>query len=137
MGSMGVPTDQNAKPSNRRSSRAKAALYSEDHKMTAFETGTLDTAGAAEMLHVSNQMVQTLARNGDLPAMWLGGKWLFLKSDLTEWISAQAREQQRARKERVEAAKAVINAQPKPKRGRGRPRKAIARFCDAEPANCR
>lgn len=80
---------------------------------------TLDTKGAAELLHISVQYTQQLANRGELPAVQLGGAWLFLKSDLIEWLAERARNEQRFRQEQAKLADQI----PKPVRSRGRPRK--------------
>ena len=80
---------------------------------------TLDTRGAAELLHVSESTVQTLARSGEIPAVQLGGHWLFVRQDLIDTLRANAAEQQRARREATERMALL----PKPSRSRGRPKK--------------
>ena len=82
-------------------------------------TDTLDTRGAAELLHVSEAYVQQLARAGVIPATQLGNHWLFIRQDLLDCLRARAAEEQRQRREQTELAA----AQPKPIRRRGRPRK--------------
>jgi Helix-turn-helix domain len=83
---------------------------------------TLDTKGAAELLHVSEKLCAKMAREGDIPAVWLAGQWLFLRNELINWLAERAREEQRARRETVMA---MANVQP-PKRSAGRPRKIHA-----------
>lgn len=80
---------------------------------------TLDTRGAAELLHVSESTVQALARAGEIPGTQLGGHWLFVRDDLIETLRARAAEEQRARRETAERMALL----PKPHRTRGRPRK--------------
>jgi len=82
-------------------------------------TDTLDTRGAAELLHVSEAYVQQLARTGRIPGAQLGNHWLFIRQDLIDCLRAMAAEEQRKRREQAELAA----AQPKPIRRRGRPRK--------------
>ena len=82
-------------------------------------TDTLDTRGAAELLHVSESTVQALARSGEIPGTQLGGHWLFIRQDLLDTIRARAAEEQRARRETTERLAAL----PRPTRTRGRPRK--------------
>ncbi len=50
---------------------------------------TLSVAEAAELLHLNAKRVQFLARNGRIPAMRLGRKWLFPRREL-ESLLAQA-----------------------------------------------
>jgi molybdopterin-binding protein len=50
---------------------------------------TLSVAEAAELLHLNAKRVQYLARNGRIPAMRLGRKWLFPRREL-ESLLAQA-----------------------------------------------
>jgi excisionase family DNA binding protein len=82
-------------------------------------TDTLDTRGAAELLHVSEAYVQQLARSGKIPGVQLGNNWLFIRQDLLDCLRAMAAEEQRKRREQTELAA----DQPKPIRRRGRPRK--------------
>jgi excisionase family DNA binding protein len=82
-------------------------------------TDTLDTRGAAELLHVSESTVQALARSGEIPGTQLGGHWLFVRQDLLDTIRARAAEEQRARREQA----AIIATLPRPNRTRGRPKK--------------
>ncbi len=82
---------------------------------------TLDTKGAAELLHVSIQLTQRLASRGEIPAVQLGKSFLFLKSDLIQWLTERARNEQRQRQEQVELA----DIMPRPIRPRGRPRKQM------------
>jgi len=79
---------------------------------------TVDTRGAAELLHVSEKTAAKLAREGELPAVWLAGSWLFLKSDIISWLMDRAREEQRFRKEQIQAAVQIQGP-----RSVGRPRK--------------
>jgi hypothetical protein len=83
---------------------------------------TLDTKGAAALLHVSEKFAAKMAREGAIPAIWLAGQWLFLRNELINWLAERAREEQRARREMVLA---MENVQP-PKRSAGRPRKIHA-----------
>jgi excisionase family DNA binding protein len=82
-------------------------------------TETLDTKGAAELLHVSEKLAAKMAREGELPAVWLAGQWLFVRHELLSWLTDKAREEQRFRREQ---ALAMADIQ-KPARGPGRPRK--------------
>lgn len=82
-------------------------------------TETLDTKGAAELLHVSEKLAAKMAREGELPAVWLAGQWLFVRHELLSWLTDKAREEQRFRREQ---ALAMADIQ-KPVRGPGRPRK--------------
>jgi excisionase family DNA binding protein len=84
-------------------------------------TDTLDTRGAAELLHVSESTVQALARAGEIPGTQLGGHWLFVRQDLLDTIRARAAEEQRARREHA----AIMATLPRPTRTRGRPKKLV------------
>jgi len=80
---------------------------------------TLDTKGAAELLHISVQFAQQLASRGEIPAAQIGGSWLFIRNDLLSWLSEKARNEQRLRQEQARIADQL----PRPERSRGRPRK--------------
>ena len=82
---------------------------------------TLDTKGAADLLHISTKLTQKLAQTGEVPAVYLAGQWLFPKAELLSWLTDRAREEQRMRREQALAAAEI----PKPVRGPGRPRKVV------------
>ena len=82
---------------------------------------TLDTKAAAELLHISVQFTQRLASRGEIPAVQLGKSFVFLKTDLIQWLAERARNEQRQRQEQVELA----DIMPRPIRKRGRPRKQM------------
>lgn len=82
---------------------------------------TLDTKGAAELLHISVQFAQQLANRGEIPAVQLGKSFLFLKSDLIQWLADRARSEQRERQRQM----ALAAEMPRPIRTRGRPRKQM------------
>lgn len=83
---------------------------------------TLDSKGAAELLHVSVKHVQELARKGEIPAVWIAGQWIFIKHDLLSSLAQRARDEQRQRREMSLHVNSIVESvnQRKP----GRPRKA-------------
>ena len=83
---------------------------------------TLDTKGAAELLHVSEKLTAKMAGEGELPAVWLAGQWLFIRHELISWLTEKAREEQRFRREQALAMADI----ERPVRGAGRPRKVHA-----------
>jgi len=83
---------------------------------------TMTTKHAADLLHISEKLCAKLAREGEIPAVWLAGQWLFLRDELINWLVERAREEQRSRRE---MALAMQNIEP-PKRSAGRPRKVHA-----------
>jgi len=56
----------------------------------------LDAEGAARLLHLNVKRVQTLARNGKLPASRVGRKWLFRREDLEALLGAKRQPAARA-----------------------------------------
>jgi len=50
----------------------------------------LDTREAAAFLHLNEKKLYELAKNGELPAARVGGKWLFPRALLEEWLLEQA-----------------------------------------------
>ena len=50
----------------------------------------LDTREAAAFLHLNEKKLYELAKNGQLPAARVGGKWLFPRALLEEWLLEQA-----------------------------------------------
>ena len=82
-------------------------------------TDTLDTRGAAELLHVSETTLLALARCGKIPGTQMCGHWLFVREDLLDAVRQAAADEQRYRREQAEAMARL----PKPERKRGRPKK--------------
>ncbi|WP_147692649.1 helix-turn-helix domain-containing protein [Vogesella mureinivorans] len=54
---------------------------------------TMDVHGAAAFLHVCPSTAYELARNGDVPATKVGRSWVFLESDLVNFLRAKQNEQ--------------------------------------------
>lgn len=83
---------------------------------------TLNSEEASSLLKCSKALACELARTGEIPAVQLGGQWLFVKSQVIEYLLERAREEQALRREEIGAkATRVNNAEPP--RGRGRPRR--------------
>ena len=83
---------------------------------------TLDSKGAAELLHVSVKHVQELARKGEIPAVWIAGQWIFIKDDLLSSLVQRARDEQRQRREMSLYMNSIVES-VNPRKP-GRPRKA-------------
>lgn len=52
---------------------------------------TLDSQAAAEMLHIHEQTLEKMARNGEIPACKPGKAWVYLTDELLEWLREQSR----------------------------------------------
>ena len=85
---------------------------------------TLNTEEAAKVLKCSKQFVCELARRGELPAVQLGGQWLFVKLQLLDWLSAKAFDEQARRREQSFHVAKTAGDELVKKRERGRPRNA-------------
>lgn len=83
---------------------------------------TLDSKGVADLLHVSVKHVQELARRGEIPAVWIAGQWIFVRTELMDHLIQRSRDEQRQRRETHIHVESVI--EPNMKRRVGRPRKA-------------
>lgn len=83
---------------------------------------TLDSKGAAELLHVSVKHIQELARKGEIPAVWIAGQWIFIKDDLLSSLVQRARDEQRQRREMSLHVNLIVES-VNPRKP-GRPRKA-------------
>lgn len=93
-------------------------------------TDTLDSIGAAELLHISETNLLALARRGKLPGTQMFGNWLFIREDLLDAVRQAAADEQRYRREQAEALARL----PKPERKRGRPKKIdIAGLMSGQP----
>ena len=61
---------------------------------------TISSQQCAEMLLCSKGHIESLARNGELPALKIGDKWVFVRSDLLSYLAEQARAEAQERKEK-------------------------------------
>lgn len=50
---------------------------------------TLDIHQAAAMLHADEETVLTLARSGELPGTKIGRPWVFLRTDVLDFLRAR------------------------------------------------
>jgi len=57
--------------------------------LIATQHGMMTLREAANYLRVNAQVVETMATNGELPALLIDGKWRFPKTSLDEWLSVQ------------------------------------------------
>jgi excisionase family DNA binding protein len=46
----------------------------------------LTLSEAAELLHVSTRTLHRMIRNGDLPALKVGGQWRVRETQLQQWV---------------------------------------------------
>lgn len=81
---------------------------------------TLDSKGAADLLHVSVKHVQELARRGEIPAIYIAGQWIFIQDDLISVLTQRARDEQRQRRETHQHVGAIVQAEGARKAGRPR-----------------
>ena len=72
---------------------------------------TVDLQGAAEILNCSEEHARELANTGVLPGGKVGASWVFLRSDLLEWLRNEIRSQQRQRAIAVDAGVPVKKIQ--------------------------
>lgn len=59
----------------------------------------LSVSEACEFLRVSQPTLYRYIRKGDVPALKVGGKWLFHKESLGKWVESQIEQSTAARKE--------------------------------------
>lgn len=85
-------------------------------------TDTLNSEEASSLLKCSKAFACELARTGEIPAVQLGGQWLFIKSQIIDYLLERAREEQALRREHAASNTLVVASQEQP-RGRGRPRR--------------
>lgn len=62
---------------------------------------TYDIDECAAFLNVGRTHALTLASNGEIPGAKIGREWVFLESDLVEYLQAQVRKQVRERRARA------------------------------------
>ena len=63
------------------------AIYSGRAGVDAFEP-LLDCQDTARLLHLHPKTVERLAREGELPAVKVGKRWLFRASEIDQWMSS-------------------------------------------------
>ncbi len=63
---------------------------------------TIDSQGAADLLHCDAGTVQTLARRGELPGLKFGRDWLFVRSDLLAYLAQRGRDEAEQRRRQRE-----------------------------------
>lgn len=86
---------------------------------------TLNSEEASSLLKCSKSFACELARTGEIPAVHLGGQWLFIRSQILEYLLERARDEQALRRERGASIPSLIATNETP-RSRGRPRKKEA-----------
>jgi excisionase family DNA binding protein len=78
-------------------------------------TDTIDADQCAELLLCTSQQVEELARGGDLPALKIGRRWLFVRADLLSYLAEKGRaDAQERRSQRSLGATPLLI---KPRRG--------------------
>lgn len=63
---------------------------------------TIDSQGAADLLHCDAGTVQTLARRGELPGLKFGRDWLFVRADLLAYLAQRGRDEAEQRRRQRE-----------------------------------
>ena len=73
---------------------------------------TTDSQGAADLLYIHPQTVESLARKGELPGCKPGNRWVFVVSDLVTWLQSRAAAEQSARAGESTPVKPARNPKP-------------------------
>ena len=80
---------------------------------------TLNAADAAAVLHADQETVLMLARKGELPGAKIGKSWVFLRSDVLEYLSNRVKQETDLRRKAcVDATPVAILAMKLPSRRR-------------------
>lgn len=80
---------------------------------------TLNAVDAAAVLHADPETVLLLARKGDLPGAKIGKSWVFLRSDVLEYLSNRVkRETEQRRMACASSAPVAVLAMKSPSRRR-------------------
>lgn len=85
---------------------------------------TYDIHEAAEFLKVDRTTALDLAGSGELPGAKVGRSWVFLESDLVEYLRDRVRQQTNERRDQLRARDTTVSAGPMehvPRRRRRRP----------------
>lgn len=83
----------------------------------------LTTEETAELIKLSSQTLLSLARAGELPAINLGNRWLFVKDQIMDYMRDRAKAEQIKRQEVLASQAHITRAEPAKKKKAGRPRK--------------
>lgn len=83
----------------------------------------LTTEEAAAMMRLSIPTLRGMAASGEIPAVQMG-EWKFLKTQLLDYMSARAKEEQRRRQESHAAEQSNPAPRTEPPK-RGRPSKKV------------
>lgn len=59
---------------------------------------TLDSEGCAKLLYCTTELVEEMARLGELPATKIGRSWLFIRADLLTFLADKARNEAQERR---------------------------------------
>jgi excisionase family DNA binding protein len=69
-------------------------IYAGRHKVNE----TLDSEGCAKLLYCTTELVEEMARLGELPATKIGRSWLFIRADLLTFLADKARDEAQERR---------------------------------------
>jgi excisionase family DNA binding protein len=88
---------------------------------------TLDLDECADFLGLHPTTAKKKAAAGELPGAKIGRSWVFLESDLVEYLQGQVRNQMKERQEKVlkESAPVLMPQFPVVQGKRGKPRRAL------------
>jgi excisionase family DNA binding protein len=73
-------------------------------------TDTIDSEECAALLRCTPEQVEELARAGDIPGLKIGRGWLFVRTDLLDYLAQKAREEAAERRSK----RAVQSVVPSP-----------------------
>jgi excisionase family DNA binding protein len=75
----------------------------------------INSEECAVLLHCTSELVEEMARAGELPALKIGRNWIFLRADLLVFLAEKARQEALERRSK-HAAGPVVPPLPKPRR---------------------
>lgn len=84
---------------------------------------TINAAQCAELLKCTEDTVEELTRKGELPGIKIGRGWIYVKSDLVQYLAEKARAEAEERREQLRAS---LQATPITPRVKARQRVAPA-----------
>ena len=61
-------------------------------------TDTIDAAQCAELLHCTEETAEEMARKGEIPALKIGRGWIFVRTDLLQFLAERARKEAEERR---------------------------------------
>jgi excisionase family DNA binding protein len=77
------------------------------------EYETINSAQCAELLHCTPEQVEELARTGEIPGLKIGRSWLFVRTDLLDYLAEKARQEAEMRRAKRQPGVSQVVVKPR------------------------